>query len=79
MPRDLLGAIPDLVTPGAAESLAFKVYRLVKTEELSPVDALRDLLANYQSPVPEKIMAFQIQLAVDEASDLSFVPQKFLG
>ena len=79
MPRDLLGAIPDLVTPGAAESLAVKVYRQVKTQELEPIDALRDLLEDYQSPVPEKIMAFQIQLAVDEASDLSFVPQKFMS
>jgi hypothetical protein len=36
--------IPNLLTPGAAESLAIKVYRLVKVESLSAVDALKECL-----------------------------------
>ena len=79
IPEEILGRLPELLTPGAAESLAIKVYRLVRTAEISPDAALAKLLADYQSPVPKKIMAFQLQLAVDEASDLSFVPPKFLS
>ncbi len=79
IPQDILNDLPKWVTPGAAESLAIKVYRLVKTNDLTPDAALAELLADYQSPVPQKIMDFQIQLAVDEASDLSFVPKKFLS
>ncbi|MGK0185740.1 MAG: hypothetical protein ACI9R3_001519 [Verrucomicrobiales bacterium] len=69
--------IPKLITPGAAESLAIKVYRLMKTQNLSPVEALHDSLEDYQSPVADEIMQFQIGLAVSEASDLSFVPEQF--
>ena len=69
--------IPELITPGAAESLAIKVYRLMKTQELSAEEALRECLEDYQSPISEDIMEFQIGLAVKEASDLSFVPEEF--
>jgi len=66
--------IPKLVTPGAADTLAVKVYRLVKTEDLKPLAALRDCLDGYQNPVPPEVLRFQIDLAVREASDLDFVP-----
>ncbi|MFT4550239.1 MAG: hypothetical protein ACI9MB_004216 [Verrucomicrobiales bacterium] len=69
--------MPELVTPGAAESLAIKVYRLMKTRGLEPVPALRDCLDEYQNPVPAEIMQAQIRMAVEEASDLSFVPEIF--
>lgn len=76
-PEDLLPLIPDLVTPGAAESIAVKVYRQVKTENLTALDALRDCLDEYQNPVPAETMEFQIGIAVQEASDLDFVPAIF--
>lgn len=66
--------IPNLLTPGAAESLAIKVYRLVKVESLSAVDALKECLTGYQHPVPPEVLGVQIELAVREASDLDFVP-----
>ena len=69
--------IPTLLTPGAAETLSIKVYRHVKTENLSPTDALKEVLADYQNPVPRDVMEFQIGLAVREASDLDFVPPAF--
>ena len=69
----------NMVTPGAAESLAIKVFRLMKTRGLDAVDALRDCLTGYQSPVPEDVMAFQIGIAVREASDAAFVPERFKG
>jgi hypothetical protein len=68
--------VPLLLTPGAAEALAVKVYRLVKVEKLDAVAALVDCLADYQNPVPAEILEFQIQLAMREASDLDFVPAK---
>ncbi len=77
--EDLKAIIPDMVTPGAAESLAIKVFRLMKTRGLDAVDALRDCLTGYQSPVPEDVMAFQIGIAVREASDAAFVPERFKG
>lgn len=79
IPDGTLGKLPKLVTAGAAESLAVKVYRLVKTKGVTADAALLDLLEDYQSPVPERVMDFQIQLAVDEASDLSFVPREFMS
>lgn len=74
---DVLAKIPEWVTPGAAESLAIKVYRQSRTKGLNPEEALRDCLAEYQNPVPRDIMEFQIGLAAGEASDLSFVPDIF--
>lgn len=69
--------IPKLLTPGAAESIAVKIYRSVRTEGLSALDALRDTLDGYQIPVPPDVMEFQIALAAREASDGDFVPEAF--
>jgi len=76
-PADLLGLIPTHVTPGAAEALAIKVYRQVKIDGAEALAALRDCLDEYQNPIPEKTMLFQIGLAVKEASDLAFVPPAY--
>jgi hypothetical protein len=77
--KHLIPKLPNLVTPGAAESLAVKVYRLAMTKGVSADAALESLLGDYQSPAPEDIMNFQIQLAVEEASDLSFVLKEFIS
>jgi hypothetical protein len=69
--------IPMLLTPGAAEVLAVKVYRNSKTEKLSPRDALTQALTGYQHPVPADVMNFQIALAAKEATDGEFVPEQF--
>jgi hypothetical protein len=71
--------VPLLLTPGAAEALAVKVYRQVRTSQCTPLDALRTCLTDYQNPVPLETMEFQIRLAVNEASDLEFVPARFRG
>jgi AAA+ superfamily predicted ATPase len=70
-------AIPELLTPGAAEALAMKIYRVVKTQNSSPLDALRAALANYRPPVALNVMHQQIRLAVRESSDFDFVPACF--
>ena len=69
--------IPTLLTPGAAEALAIKIYRIMATEKATPVKALRQVLAEYQSPGAREIMDFQIALAVNEATDMDFVPEIF--
>jgi hypothetical protein len=69
--------VPLLLTPGAAEALAVKIYRLAKTSSSKPLDALKASLTDYQNPVPAETLAFQIRLAVNESSDLDFVPQAF--
>ena len=73
----LEGFLPLLLTPGAAEALAVKIYRLVRTSSLSLDQVLLSSLREYQNPVPPDIMRFQINLAVAEASDLDFVPSLF--
>jgi len=69
--------IPLLLTPGAAETLAVKIYRLVRTSGADPVAAARACLFDYQNPIPLDTLEFQIRLAVAEASDLEFVPANF--
>lgn len=76
-PPEIEKLVPSLVTPGAAESIAIKVYRHVKTQNVDAVEALRACLDEYQNPIPGDVMDFQIGLAVREASDLDFVPQEF--
>jgi hypothetical protein len=76
---ELRSNIPSLLTPGAAEALAVKIYRLVRTQTGSLDEVLRNCLTDYQSPIPADVMSFQIGLAVTEASDLDFVPQCFRG
>lgn len=73
----LVPLMPLMLTPGAAEALAVKVFRLVKTANISPADAVAGALKDYQHPVPQDVMKFQIELAAREATDLEFVPEVF--
>jgi hypothetical protein len=74
---DLESCMPTLLTPGAGEALAVKIYRLVRTAGRSPADAVRESLRDYQNPVPLDVLETQIRLAAREASDLDFVPACF--
>ncbi|HEX3581689.1 MAG TPA: AAA family ATPase [Thermoanaerobaculia bacterium] len=69
--------VPILLTAGAAEVLAVKVYRTVKVERLTAREALDRALTGYQPPVPEDVMHAQIALAAKEATDGDFVPEMF--
>src|SRR5262249_59642708 len=77
--RALEPSMPLLLTPGAAEALAVKIYRQVRTASCTPIEALRTSLVDYQNPVPFDTLEFQIRVAVSEASDLQFVPPGFWG
>ena len=67
--------MPTLLTPGAAEALVVKAYRLSRTENLSSAAALEACLAGYQNPVPADVLEFQMRIAIREATDLAFVPR----
>jgi hypothetical protein len=73
----LEAAMPLLLTPGAAETLAVKIYRLVRTSQCGSLEALRSCMTDYQNPVLLDTLEFQIRLAVAETSDLEFVPATF--
>ena len=73
----LESCIPTLLTPGAAEALVMKIYRQVRTTSDSLDTVLQACLAEYQNPIAPEVMDFQIQLAVNEASALEFVPAMF--
>lgn len=77
LPAQFRAAIPDLLTPGAAEALSVKMYRSLKTGSATPDAALGAALHDYQSPVPPSVIQAQIALAVAETTDLSFVPDRF--
>jgi len=77
LPESFRSSIPDLLTPGAAEALSVKLYRALKTGSSHPDEALSAALRDYQPPVPVSILESQIALAVAEATDLGFVPERF--
>ena len=67
--------LPLLLTPGAAEAIAAKAYRIARTQSLEPIKAIESCLTGYQPPVPDDVLRFQMQLAAREATDLTFVPE----
>jgi len=73
----LESCIPSLLTPGAAEALVMKIYREVRTSSSPLDDVLHGCLAEYQNPIAPEVMQYQIQIAVNEASALEFVPPIF--
>ena len=77
LPETFRASIPDLLTPGAAEALSVKIYRTLKTGAATAESALESALRDYQPPVPPAVILAQIALAVAEATDLRFVPERF--
>jgi AAA+ superfamily predicted ATPase len=69
--------IPVLLTPGAAEAFAVKIYRQVRTGASQLAEVLAENLTEYQNPISPEVMDFQIQLAASEATALEFVPPVF--
>jgi SpoVK/Ycf46/Vps4 family AAA+-type ATPase len=74
--EELKDRVPDLLTPGAAEALAVKCFRLVKIEDIDAVEALRRCLDDYLPPITLKILRHQMRLAAEEATEASFVPER---
>ena len=76
-PETLLDKLPRLLTPGAAENIAVKTFRFVKTASIEAAEALGRVLEGYQPAVPEAVLEEQIRIAIAESSDVSFVPPEF--
>jgi hypothetical protein len=73
---DMLAQIPIMMTPGAAEALVVKAYRVSRTENVGPAAALSRCLVGYQSAIPQDVLELQMRLAIQEATDLSFVAEE---
>ncbi|MDQ8190290.1 AAA family ATPase [Roseibacillus persicicus] len=65
--------IPNLLTPGAAEAIAVKVFRGVKAKSLAPDEALRGALTGYLPPIDPEILRHQMNLAAAESTEPSFL------
>ncbi|GAA5496647.1 ATP-dependent zinc metalloprotease FtsH [Rubritalea halochordaticola] len=66
--------VPDLLTPGAAETISVQTFRLSKTSEHGDLDALLTCLRDYRPPIAHETLKFQMRLAMDEATDASLIP-----
>jgi len=73
--QQMESTLPLMLTPGAAEALVMKAYRVSRTQNLPGATALANCLNGYQNPVPQDVLEKQMRLAVREATDLSFVPE----
>ncbi|MDE0859608.1 MAG: ATP-binding protein [Akkermansiaceae bacterium] len=71
--QKLLPLFPELVTAGGAEALAVKAVRLVKTGSHEPADALLHVFETSRPPIPVETLKFQMRLAVDEATESTFI------
>ena len=72
----MLQQIPTMMTPGAAEALVVKAYRVSRTGSVAPAAALAHCLVGYQSAIPQDVLEQQMRLAIQEATDLSFVAEE---
>ena len=69
--------LPLLLTPGAGQAFAVRLYRVERTQNRTPLEVLKEALVDYRNPVPLETLRVQIDLAVREATDLEFVPAQF--
>jgi hypothetical protein len=72
----MLQLVPIMLTPGAAEALVVKAYRVSRTESVAPAAALARCLVGYQSAIPQDVLELQMRLAIQEATDLAFVAEE---
>lgn len=70
---ELRALIPNLLTPGAAEAIAVKVYRAVVARKLQPDEALADTLTGYLPPIDPEILRHQMIIAAAESTEPSFI------
>lgn len=68
--------VPNLLTPGAAEAIAVKVFRGVKAKNLAPAEALKAVLNGYLPPIDPEILRHQMSLAADESTEPAFIDER---
>ena len=74
--EEMIHQCPIMLTPGAAEALVVKAYRMCRIESVAPAAALARCLAGYQSAIPQDVLELQMRLAIQEATDLAFVAEE---
>lgn len=72
----LRGRLPHMLTPGAAEALAVKTFRVSKTSERTDLESLEYCLDSYRPPISIEVLKEQMELAVSEATDATMVPEE---
>ena len=65
--------MPNLLTPGAAEAIAVKVFRGVKAKKLQPKQALSSVLTGYLPPIDPDILRHQMELAATESTEPTII------
>ncbi len=75
---DLLDDIPGLLTPGAAEALSVKAYRLYQLGGLTAYEALSQALGEYRPAVSPAVIRHQMSLAAEESTEKKFIPDQVL-
>ncbi len=75
---DLLPHIPELLTPGAAEALSVKAYRLFKLGKITEVEAITQAFSQYRPAISPAVIKEQMRLAAEEATEKSFIPDEVL-
>ena len=66
---------PELLTAGAATTLASAVFRQHHISNEPPLQLLLHQLSNYVPPVPLSRIRDQIRLAIEDTSDLTLLPE----
>ncbi len=71
--------IPVWLTPGAAEAIATHIYKILAKSkrdgtDLTPDQALIEVLKTYQAPINREAMRAQIDLALNECTNKSLIP-----
>ena len=77
-PSKMLEYVPELLTPGAAEALSVKAYRLFKLGGVTVEEAILKSLEEYRPAVSLDIIREQMKLAADEATEKLFIPDEAL-
>ncbi len=70
-------SMPSMLTAGAADALAAKMYRETRTRACTAVEALQRCIAGYRPPVPLATLEQQIRIAMRETNDTRFLPPEF--
>lgn len=73
---DLESLVPNLLTPGAAEAIAVKVFRAVKAQGLVAEEALKSVLTGYLPPIDPEILRHQMNLAASESTEPAFIDKE---
>ena len=74
----LMEHVPGLLTPGAAEALSVKAYRMFKLGGCTIEESVMHALEEYRPAVNPEVIRDQMKLAAEEATEKQFIPEEVL-